>query len=101
MKTTVRTIVTAVACAVLAGPTLADRITFERLHADPPINGPSVRGVKVAPDGARVTYQKAREDNKDILDLSLVTAYFNFVNRIALGLGVEFTPEEMAGYKDD
>lgn len=39
--------------------------------------------------------------DKDILDLSLVTAYFNFVNRIALGLGVEFTPEEMAGYKDD
>mgnify|MGYP001814329310 FL=1 len=39
--------------------------------------------------------------DKDILDLSLVTAYFNFVNRIAQGLGVEFTPEEMAGYKDE
>ncbi len=39
--------------------------------------------------------------DEDILDLSLVTAYFNFVNRIALGLGVEFTPEEMSGYKDD
>ena len=39
--------------------------------------------------------------DKDILDLSLVTAYFNFVNRIALGLGVEFTPEEMTGYKDE
>jgi uncharacterized peroxidase-related enzyme len=40
-------------------------------------------------------------NDKDILDLSLVTAYFNFVNRIAQGLGVEFTPEEMAGYKDE
>ncbi len=39
--------------------------------------------------------------DKDILDLTLVTAYFNFVNRIALGLGVEFTPEEMTGYKDE
>lgn len=39
--------------------------------------------------------------DKDILDLTLVTAYFNFVNRMALGLGVEFTPEEMSGYKDD
>ncbi len=39
--------------------------------------------------------------DKDILDLSLVTAYFNFVNRIALGLGVAFTPEEMTGYKDE
>jgi uncharacterized peroxidase-related enzyme len=39
--------------------------------------------------------------DKDILDLTLVTAYFNFVNRIALGLGVEFTPEEITGYKDE
>ena len=39
--------------------------------------------------------------DKDILDLSLVVAYFNFVNRIALGLGVAFSAEEMSGYKDD
>ena len=39
--------------------------------------------------------------DEDILDLTLITAYFNFVNRIALGLGVEFTPEEMTGYHDD
>lgn len=39
--------------------------------------------------------------DKDILDLSLVVAYFNFVNRIALGLGVVFSEEEMSGYKDD
>ena len=39
--------------------------------------------------------------DRDILDLTLVTAYFNFVNRIALGLGVNFTPEETSGYKDD
>lgn len=37
----------------------------------------------------------------DILDLSLVVAYFNFVNRIALGLGVAYSDEEMRGYKDD
>ena len=37
-------------------------------------------------------------DDEQILSLNLVTAYFNFVNRIALGLGVEFTPEEVAGY---
>jgi uncharacterized peroxidase-related enzyme len=38
---------------------------------------------------------------KDILDMTLIVAYFNFVNRIALGLGVSFTAEELAGYKDD
>lgn len=39
--------------------------------------------------------------DRDILDLSLIVAYFNFVNRIALGLGVSFSAEEMSGYRDD
>jgi uncharacterized peroxidase-related enzyme len=39
--------------------------------------------------------------DRDILDLSLVVAYFNFVNRIALGLGVEFSAAEVSGYKDE
>ena len=38
--------------------------------------------------------------DRDILDINLVTAYFNFVNRIALGLGVRFSDEEAAGYKE-
>lgn len=38
--------------------------------------------------------------DRDILDITLVTAYFNFVNRIALGLGVEFSAGEMTGYLD-
>lgn len=38
--------------------------------------------------------------DRDILDITLVTAYFNFVNRIALGLGVEFNQQELQGYKD-
>lgn len=36
--------------------------------------------------------------DREILDIALVVAYFNFVNRIALGLGVQFSPEEVAGY---
>ena len=38
--------------------------------------------------------------DRDILDLSLIVAYFNFVNRLALGLGVSFSADEMSGYKD-
>ena len=38
---------------------------------------------------------------KDILDMTLIVAYFNFVNRIAMGLGVAFTADELTGYKDD
>lgn len=39
--------------------------------------------------------------DQDILDITLVVAYFNFVNRIALGLGVSYTAEELSGYRDD
>jgi uncharacterized peroxidase-related enzyme len=34
-----------------------------------------------------------------ILNLNLIISYFNFVNRIANGLGVEFSEEEIKGYK--
>ena len=35
---------------------------------------------------------------EDILNINLITSYFNFVNRIALGLGVEFSDDEATGY---
>jgi uncharacterized peroxidase-related enzyme len=34
-----------------------------------------------------------------ILTINLIVSYFNFVNRIALGLGVPFTPDEVRGYR--
>jgi len=39
--------------------------------------------------------------DNDILDLTLIVSYFNFVNRIALGLGVTFSAEEISGYLAD
>jgi uncharacterized peroxidase-related enzyme len=39
--------------------------------------------------------------DEDILDLTLIVGYFNFVNRIALGLGVTFSDDELSGYIDD
>jgi uncharacterized peroxidase-related enzyme len=38
-------------------------------------------------------------NDEDILSANLVVSYFNFVNRIALGLGVEFSENEIKGYK--
>ncbi|GAB4133513.1 MAG: peroxidase-related enzyme [Ignavibacteriales bacterium] len=38
-------------------------------------------------------------DDEDILLTNLIVSYFNFVNRIALGLGVEFSEDEVQGYK--
>ena len=40
-------------------------------------------------------------DDKDILDLTLIVGYFNFVNRIAVGLGVTYSAEELSGYLND
>jgi uncharacterized peroxidase-related enzyme len=37
--------------------------------------------------------------DRSILDASLVIGYFNFVNRIVLGLGLEVNEEELIGYK--
>lgn len=38
-------------------------------------------------------------DDEDILSANLIISYFNFVNRIALGLGVEFSEDEIKGYR--
>jgi uncharacterized peroxidase-related enzyme len=38
-------------------------------------------------------------EDADILLINLIVSYFNFVNRIALGLGVEFNDDEVSGYK--
>jgi len=36
--------------------------------------------------------------DKEILNIAMISSYFNFVNRIALTLGVDFSEEEMKGY---
>ena len=42
--------------------------------------------------------KKAGFSDNAILDATLVVAYFNFVNRLVLGLGVEFDESEKKGY---
>ena len=39
--------------------------------------------------------------DRDILDLTLIVGYFNFVNRIAVGLGVAYSAGELSGYLND
>jgi uncharacterized peroxidase-related enzyme len=53
-------------------------------------------------DMAEADVQRLRDaalSDKDILIVNLIVSYFNFVNRIALGLGVSFSPDEIHGYK--
>jgi uncharacterized peroxidase-related enzyme len=40
-------------------------------------------------------------NDRCILDANLVAAYFNFVNRLVLGLGVDLNEEEFHGYNYD
>ncbi|MEL6956113.1 MAG: S9 family peptidase [Pseudomonadota bacterium] len=44
-------------------------LTIERLYASPSLSGPSPRSVKYSPDGKRVTFLKAREDDAARFDL--------------------------------
>ena len=40
-------------------------------------------------------------DDRAILDATLVLSYFNFVNRIVLGLGLDVDEKELEGYNND
>ncbi|MEC5162988.1 MULTISPECIES: S9 family peptidase [unclassified Janthinobacterium] len=55
--------------ALASAPAGAERLTLERIHADPALAGPGVRNLKVSPDGARVTFLRGRPDNQFQLDL--------------------------------
>lgn len=61
------------------------------------------RDLSILPGGvfeASITdLRQAGLDDRSILDAVQVIAYFNFVNRIVLALGVEFNEEEVKGYK--
>jgi len=57
-----------VACAVAAAPQAAE-LTIDRLFDAPALAGPSIVGVKISPDGSRVTYLRGKPDDKDRLDL--------------------------------
>ena len=56
--------------ALLAcGTASADRLTLDRVYADPALSGSGLRNLKVSPDGARVTFLRGRDDNQFQLDL--------------------------------
>src|SRR5881409_2171872 len=57
------------AAALSAAPASAERLTLDRIHADPALSGPGVRALRVSPDGERVTFLRGRSDNQFQLDL--------------------------------
>jgi len=58
-------IVALMACGVAQ----AEKLTPERVFADPDLSGSIARGVKVSPDGSAVTYLRAKADDQRMTDL--------------------------------
>jgi dipeptidyl-peptidase 4 len=48
---------------------LAEQLTIERLFDGPSLAGPAAVGLKISPDGSRVTFLQGTPGNKDRLDL--------------------------------
>jgi dipeptidyl-peptidase-4 len=57
------------ACLALSTPVLAEKLTPERVFADPNLSGPTAKGVALSPDGKRVTYLKAKAEAANVQDL--------------------------------
>ena len=57
-----------VACAVAGAPHAAE-LTIDRLFDAPALAGPTIIGLKISPDGSRVTYLQGKPEDKDRLDL--------------------------------
>src|ERR1700761_1237820 len=57
-----------VACAVATAAN-GTELTIDRLFDAPALAGPTIAGLKISPDGSRVTYLKGKADDKDRLDL--------------------------------
>ncbi|MCK0069779.1 S9 family peptidase [Kordiimonas laminariae] len=62
---------TILAAALLAAsmPAVAEEFTIDRLVAGPSINGSSMRGLQMSPDGKRITFLRGKESNRNQLDL--------------------------------
>jgi dipeptidyl-peptidase 4 len=57
-----------VACAVATSANAAE-LTIDRLFDAPALAGPTIVGLKISPDGSRVTYLQGKAEDKNRLDL--------------------------------
>jgi dipeptidyl-peptidase 4 len=57
------------ALSLLALPAMSEKLTIERILDDPAVLGATPRGLKIAPDGSRVTFLRGKADDQNALDL--------------------------------
>lgn len=88
------------AAMAVSYPAMADKLTIDRIHSDPNLDGPTPRGLKIAPDGSRVTFLRGREDDQNQLDLWEYDIASGKTRRLvdstALGAPAELSDEEKA-----
>jgi len=89
----------AILASAVTGAISAKDLTIERMTASPSISGPSVQGLKMSPDGKRITFLRGKETNASQLDLwqfdvETGTSHLLVDSNILLGGGEEVLSEE-------
>lgn len=69
MGNLMRTVLFAAGFTALSGYVMADDLTIERMVGSPSLDGPKVAGLKISPDGERVTFLKGKDDDFRVQDL--------------------------------
>lgn len=64
-----RIVVFLIALLTFTGQSLAKELTPERIFSSPSLDGESIRGLKISPDGSRVTFLRGKETDYERLDL--------------------------------
>lgn len=57
------------ALTMVALPTMAEKLTIERIFDGGNLAGAAPRGLQISPDGSRVTFLRAKPDDQNQLDL--------------------------------
>ena len=63
---------TALLFAALLGttaPAMAEKLSIDRIYDSPSLSGPTVMGLRIAPDGSRVTFLRGSSDDQYRMDL--------------------------------
>jgi dipeptidyl-peptidase-4 len=88
------------ACLALTSPVMAEKLTPQRIFADPALNGPTAKGVALSPDGKRVTYLKGKADAANVQDLWAADVKggepYRLIDSAALSSGKELSEAEKA-----
>lgn len=65
-----RLLISAAALLLAAAPVFAaSELSIERIFASPELSGPTLRQAELSPAGDRVTFIRARDEDRDLLDL--------------------------------